>query len=164
MGRHLVGDVLLRRPVTPCPGQLAVDVALPPSTVPAHALLLEAVRQTALLTAWRAYALKPAHSTLGALRVHFRGYADPELPMRCTAVWDRLGKDADGRRLTPVTLSLVQAGSAVLEATASVGGGPVTGSQPCGRTPLSASLRAATASASSMVVISASRVRPSPAS
>ena len=120
VGRHLVGDVLLRRPVTPCPGQLAVDVALPPSTVPAHALLLEAVRQTALLTAWRAYALKPAHSTLGALRVHFRGYADPELPMRCTAVWDRLGKDADGRRLTPVTLSLVQAGSAVLEATASV--------------------------------------------
>jgi len=120
VGRPHAGDVLLHRPATPGPGQLAVDVALPPSTVPAHALLLEAVRQTALLTAWRAYALKPAHSTLGALRVHFRGYADPELPMRCTAVWDRLGKDADGRRLTPVTLSLIQAERAVLEATASV--------------------------------------------
>ena len=120
VGRRLADDVLLHRPATPCPGQLAVDVRLPPSSVPAHALLLEAVRQTALLTAWRAYALKPAHSTLAALRVHFRGYADPELPMRCTAVWDRLGKDADGRRLTPVTLSLIQADSAVLEATASV--------------------------------------------
>ena len=106
-----------RRPAAP-PGDAVPGTAgrgrapAAASSVPAHALLLEAVRQTALLTAWRAYALKPAHSTLAALRVHFRGYAEPELPMRCTAVWDRLGKDADGRRLTPVTLSLIQAGTA----------------------------------------------------
>lgn len=52
--------------------------------------------------------------------MHFRGYAEPDLPMRCTAVWDRLGKDEEGRRTVPVGLSLVQAERAVLEATASV--------------------------------------------
>ncbi|MFF2902294.1 AfsA-related hotdog domain-containing protein [Streptomyces sp. NPDC057966] len=128
VGRGSPGNVLLHRPETPGHGRLSAEVRLPAAwssgagegdPAPAH-VLLEALRQTALLAAGHAYALKPAHSTLASLQVHFRGYAEPDLPMRCTAVWDRLGKDEEGRRTVPVGLSLVQAERAVLEATASV--------------------------------------------
>ncbi|MFF8618752.1 AfsA-related hotdog domain-containing protein [Streptomyces sp. NPDC015350] len=128
VGRGSLDNVLLHRPEVPGRGRLSAEVRLPPvwssgdaegEPAPAR-VLLEALRQTALLAAGHAYALKPAHSTLASLRVHFRGYAEPDLPMRCTAVWDRLGKDEEGRRTVPVGLSLIQADRAVLEATTSV--------------------------------------------
>ncbi|MFE7576903.1 AfsA-related hotdog domain-containing protein [Streptomyces sp. NPDC057521] len=114
-------DVLLRNPGT-ADGRLSVDVTLPPPVdgeVPAR-VLLEAVRQVSLYTAVRAHGLAAGRNTLASLRAHFRGYAEPDLPLRCAAVWEPLGKDGRGRRLAPVSLSLIQADRAILETTTSV--------------------------------------------
>ncbi|MFB6618334.1 AfsA-related hotdog domain-containing protein [Streptomyces sp. NPDC056367] len=121
VGRDDPADVLLRSPGT-ADGRLAVDVVLPPPAdgeIPAR-VLLEAVRQASLLTAGRAHGLGAGRITLASLRAHFRGYAEPDLPLRCAAVWEPLGKDGAGRRLAPIALSLIQADRAVLEATTSV--------------------------------------------
>lgn len=83
-------------------------------------LLLEALRQTALLTAGRTYGFTAARSTLGSVNVHFRGYAEQELPLRCVAVPGLLGHDVHGRPSVPVTLTVAQHGRVVAEATATV--------------------------------------------
>lgn len=114
-------DVLLRNPGT-ADGRLAVDVVLPPPVdgeIPAR-VVLEAVRQVSLYAAVRAHGLAAGRITLASLRAHFRGYAEPDLPLRCAAVWEPLGKDGRGRRLATVSLSLIQADRAVLETTTSV--------------------------------------------
>ncbi|MGW1224567.1 AfsA-related hotdog domain-containing protein [Streptomyces sp. NPDC001478] len=78
--------------------------------------LLEALRQTSLLTAGRAHGLEAARSALAACQVHFRGQAERELPLRCVAVAGPLGRDAEGRPSVPVTLTLTQQRWAVAEA------------------------------------------------
>ncbi|WP_329377718.1 hypothetical protein OG625_08000 [Streptomyces sp. NBC_01351] len=82
--------------------------------------LLEALRQTSLLTAGRMHGLDPARSTLGACQVHFRGQAERDLPLRCVAVAGPLGRDSEGRPTVPVTLTLTQRRRAVAEARTSV--------------------------------------------
>ncbi|MGW7260563.1 AfsA-related hotdog domain-containing protein [Streptomyces sp. NPDC054834] len=129
VGRSTPGNVLLREPLTVDGSRLSVAVR-PPHTwpavvaqedgVPAPALLLEVLRQTALLAAHRLRGLDPRHSTPAALHTHFRGYAEPDLPLRCVAVAQDAGQDALGRPLVPLTLTLTQAGRAVTEATVSV--------------------------------------------
>ncbi|WP_405898887.1 hypothetical protein OG242_16435 [Streptomyces sp. NBC_00727] len=78
--------------------------------------LLEALRQSSLLTAGRAHGLDPERSTLGACQVHFRGQAERALPLRCVAVAGPLDRDAEGRPSVPVTLTLTQQRWAVAEA------------------------------------------------
>ncbi|AQT75136.1 AfsA-related hotdog domain-containing protein [Streptomyces sp. fd1-xmd] len=82
--------------------------------------LLEALRQTSLVAAGRAHGLSSAHSTLGACQIHFRGPAERELPLRCTAVAGPLGHDDEGRPAVAVTLTLTQRRRAVAEARTTV--------------------------------------------
>ncbi|MFJ9567886.1 AfsA-related hotdog domain-containing protein [Streptomyces fuscichromogenes] len=102
------------RPAAGWPSGGAADADLPSS------LALEALRQTALLAAHRLHGLDPRHSTPAALHTHFRGYAEPEVAMRCAAVAQPPRQDALGRRLLPLALTLTQAGRAVTEATISL--------------------------------------------
>ncbi|MFD7033103.1 AfsA-related hotdog domain-containing protein [Streptomyces sp. NPDC059917] len=129
VGRAHPANVLLRDPLTLSGHQLSVGVLAPrewngpagPDHGQASAvMLLEALRQTALLTARRTHGLEPQHSTTAVLRTHFRGYAEPDLPLRCTAVVQPVGEDPLGRPLLPMLMTLTQAGRAVVEATASV--------------------------------------------
>ncbi|MBB5938906.1 AfsA-related hotdog domain-containing protein [Streptomyces zagrosensis] len=83
-------------------------------------LLLEAMRQTALLAAGRTYGLTPTRATVATSRVLFRARAEPELSVYCAAVPGRLGRDQDQRPAVPVTLTLTQHGRRVAEATATV--------------------------------------------
>lgn len=123
------GDVLIHSPSEAKHGRLSVNVsahagaasAAGPGNGHVPALIqLEALRQTSLLAAGRACGLSPARSTLGSLRVNFRGYAEPHLALRCAAVAGLPGRDGQGRRQVPVTLTLAQAGRAVLEAVTTV--------------------------------------------
>ncbi|WP_030765979.1 AfsA-related hotdog domain-containing protein [Streptomyces sp. NRRL F-2664] len=82
--------------------------------------LLEALRQTSLVAAGRTHGLSPAHSTLGACQVHFRGPAERDLPLRCAAVAGPLGRDDEGRPSVAVTLTLTQRRRAVAEARTTV--------------------------------------------
>ncbi|MFJ9762989.1 AfsA-related hotdog domain-containing protein [Streptomyces erythrochromogenes] len=82
--------------------------------------LLEALRQTSLVAAGRTHGLSSAHSTLGACRIHFRGPAERELPLRCAAVAGPLGRDDEGRPTVAVTLTLTQRRRAVAEARTTV--------------------------------------------
>jgi hypothetical protein len=138
VGRASAPNVLLRGPVEVDGDRLSVAVRpadgwsadladpadpaarTPEQAAPSPALVLEVLRQTALLAAHRLHGLDPRHSTPAALHTHFRGYAEPDLPMRCAAVARSAGHDALGRPLVPVVLTLTQAGRAVTEATVSV--------------------------------------------
>ncbi|MCE3034460.1 AfsA-related hotdog domain-containing protein [Streptomyces sp. CMSTAAHL-2] len=82
--------------------------------------VLEALRQSALLSAGRRHGLASARCTLAASRVHFRGSADAGPPLRCVAVAGEVEPDPDGRARVPVTLTLTQGRKAVAEATAVV--------------------------------------------
>ncbi|MFG2484590.1 AfsA-related hotdog domain-containing protein [Streptomyces virginiae] len=82
--------------------------------------LLEALRQTSLLAAGRVHGLDAARSTLGGCRVHFRGPAERDQPVRCVAVTGRPGRDDEGRPTVAVTLTLTQRRRAVAEARTSV--------------------------------------------
>ncbi|MCP3760675.1 AfsA-related hotdog domain-containing protein [Streptomyces sp. TBY4] len=129
------GDVLIHSPSEAKHGRLSVSVSVH-GHAPVHAggspagypgnghvpalVQLETLRQTSLLTAGRACGLAPSRSTLGSLRVNFRGYAEPHLALRCAAVAGLPGRDGQGRRQVPVALTLTQAGRAVLEAVATV--------------------------------------------
>ncbi|MFD1277106.1 AfsA-related hotdog domain-containing protein [Streptomyces kaempferi] len=88
--------------------------------MPSSALLLEVLRQTALLTAHRLHGLDPRHCAPVAMHTHFRGHAELDLPLRCVAVAQSAGQDALGRPLVAMTLALTQAGRAVTEAAVSV--------------------------------------------
>lgn len=83
-------------------------------------LLLEAMRQTALLAAGRTYGLAPSRTTVASSRVLFRARAEPQLTVVCAAVPGRLGRDAGQRPSVPITVTLTQHGRRVAEATATV--------------------------------------------
>ncbi|MEU6996241.1 AfsA-related hotdog domain-containing protein [Streptomyces sp. NPDC046465] len=129
VGRTAPGHVLVHGPSGPAHGRLSVGVAVPPGWplppvtehghVPA-ALQLEALRQTALLTVGRVHRFAAERCALSSLEVHFRGYVEPGAALRCAAVAGGCGRDDGGRRQAPVTLTLAQAGRAVLEAVATV--------------------------------------------
>ncbi|MFK4070919.1 AfsA-related hotdog domain-containing protein [Streptomyces sp. NPDC029674] len=129
VGRTRPGNVLVHGPSPLAHGRLSVGVSVPaawplPATtahghVPAT-VQLEALRQTALLCTGRTHRLAPERCTLSRLEVHFRGYVEPGTELRCAAVAGPCARDARGRRQSPVTLTLTQAGRAVLEAVATV--------------------------------------------
>lgn len=83
-------------------------------------LLLEAMRQTALLAAGRTHGLLPSRATVASSRVLFRARAEPGPPVTCAAVPGRLGRDEQQRPSVPVTMTLTQHGRRVAEATATV--------------------------------------------
>ncbi|MEU5322115.1 AfsA-related hotdog domain-containing protein [Streptomyces sp. NPDC021056] len=129
VGRSHPETVLVHGPFDLTHGRLSATVRvpdnwpLPDGATEGHmpALVqLEALRQTALLAAGRMHQLATDRCTLGSLKVHFRGYAEPDMAMRCAAVVGLCGRDAEGRRLSPVTLTLTQGGRAVLEAVVTV--------------------------------------------
>ncbi|MFF4402719.1 AfsA-related hotdog domain-containing protein [Streptomyces sp. NPDC001480] len=129
VGRASPANVLLRTPVTVDGHRLSATVLAPsgwPSTLvqgdaaSSSVLLLEVVRQTALLAAQRLHGLDPRHCAPVALHAHFRGHAEPDLPLRCVALAQPVRQDALGRTLVSLTLALSQAGRAVTEATVSV--------------------------------------------
>ncbi|MCX3061379.1 AfsA-related hotdog domain-containing protein [Streptomyces beihaiensis] len=129
VGRSLPGNVLVHGPCDLSDGRLSVGVRVPAGwPMPGRAaeghvpalVQLETLRQTSLLAVGRAHGLRPERCTLASLKVHFRGYAEPELGMRCAAVVGLCGRDSEGRRQTPVTLTLTQGGRAVLEAVTTV--------------------------------------------
>ncbi|MHB9864460.1 AfsA-related hotdog domain-containing protein [Streptomyces sp. YIM S03343] len=129
VGRTTVANVLLRSPVT-VGGQRLSAAVQPPALWPqglarqdgavSSVLLLEVLRQTALLTVHRLHGLDPRHCAPVSLHTHFRGHAEPDLPLRCVAVTQPVGMDALGRPLVTLTLALSQAGRAVTEAVVSV--------------------------------------------
>jgi hypothetical protein len=120
-GRLTVG---VRAPGAPEPGGQSPGGQAPGGQVPGGqvpALVqLETLRQTSLLAAGRVHRLVAERCTLAALKVHFRGYAEPGVAMRCAAVAGGCGRDGEGRRQAPVTLTLTQGGRAVVEAVATV--------------------------------------------
>ncbi len=128
MGRTSRAQVLLRGAHTSGDGRLTAEVRPPrqwPGSSPADthassAMLLEAVRQTALLAVHRAGGAPAERLVPATLHLHFRGYAEADLPLRATVVTGPAGLDARGRRLVPLTLTLAQAGRAVLEARTTV--------------------------------------------
>ncbi|MGW0737463.1 AfsA-related hotdog domain-containing protein [Streptomyces sp. NPDC002851] len=127
VGRTTPATVLLHDPSPVANGRLSVAVSVPEhwplgggSNHLSALVQLETLRQTSLLAAGRARGLAPARSTLGSLQVHFRGYAEPDLPLRCAAVAGQAGTDGHGRRRVPVTLTIAQSGRAVLEAVTTV--------------------------------------------
>ncbi|MFG3589768.1 AfsA-related hotdog domain-containing protein [Streptomyces sp. NPDC047990] len=129
VGRASAANVLLRPPVTVNGQRLSAAVLAPdtwragavrPDRVTSSALLLEVLRQTALLTAHRLHGLDPRHCAPVAMHTHFRGHAEPDLPLRCVAVAQSVRQDALGRPLVAMTLALTQAGRAVTEAAVSV--------------------------------------------
>jgi hypothetical protein len=83
-------------------------------------LLLESLRQAALLTAGRSCGLLPERCTVSSFDLRFRGTAERALPLRCTAVPGLLAADAEGRPLVPVTLALTQHRRPVIEARTTV--------------------------------------------
>lgn len=107
VGRASAANVLLRSPVSVEGHRLSAAVR-PPCTwpaglaredgAPASALLLEVLRQTALLTAYRLHRLDPRHCAPVALHTHFRGHAEPDLPLRCVAVAQPPGRTPWGGR------------------------------------------------------------------
>ncbi|WP_419992802.1 AfsA-related hotdog domain-containing protein [Streptomyces boninensis] len=125
VGRDFAGNVLVHGPAPLANGRLSAGVWLPADwPLPDEAAQgqlsalaqLETLRQTSLLAVGRGYGFATERCTLAALKVHFRGYAEPDLAMRCAAVVGLRGRDAEGRRQAPVTLTLTQAGRAVVEA------------------------------------------------
>ncbi|MBT2446417.1 hypothetical protein J7F03_04825 [Streptomyces sp. ISL-43] len=129
VGRADPANVMLHDASRPSHGRLSVGVSVPPLWPSAQGagdghvtalVLLETLRQASLLAALGTHQLTPARCALASLRVHFRGYAERDLAMRCAAVSGVLEHDGRGRRLVPVTLTLTQAGRTVLEAVTKV--------------------------------------------
>lgn len=81
-------------------------------------LLVEALRQSALLTAGHRHGLAARRAALTCLTVHVRGHAELDLPLSCTAVAEPPGHDAEGRRCVRVHLSVEQAGKVTAQAQA----------------------------------------------
>ncbi|MFD9724287.1 AfsA-related hotdog domain-containing protein [Streptomyces sp. NPDC059072] len=125
VGRECPDNVLVGEPETDATGRLTAPVrtrGLAPVFAAENGLLpglhlLEALRQTALLCAGRGPGLAASRSVLAASRVHFRGYADADTPLACSAVPGAVERDRAGRPAVPVALTLTQGHRAVAEAT-----------------------------------------------
>ncbi|MEU6867575.1 AfsA-related hotdog domain-containing protein [Streptomyces sp. NPDC046876] len=128
VGRTDPAHVLLRGAAASGDGRLTAEVCPPrrwPGSSPAdtHAsspMLLETVRQASLLAVHRTGGAPTERLAPAALQLHFRGYAEADLPLRAAVVTGPAGLDPRGRRLVPLTLTLAQAGRAVLEARTTV--------------------------------------------
>lgn len=121
-------NVVVGEPTESGGGRQTVQVLIPPQHRVLRAeeggtpgqLLIETLRQSSLLAACRMRGLTPGGSALSALSAQFRGYAELDMPLRCTAVVGEWQLDANGRAAVPVTLTLSQLGRAVAEATSTV--------------------------------------------
>jgi hypothetical protein len=129
IGRRAPGNVVVCEPAVSAQGRLTTWVltrgdnpALAPSAdgQVSGLLLLEALRQTSILTAGRASGVDADRAVVAGWDVHFRGYAQAGLPLRCVAVPGPLERDAEGRPAVPVTLTVTQHRRAVAEARTSV--------------------------------------------
>ncbi|MFI6350836.1 AfsA-related hotdog domain-containing protein [Streptomyces sp. NPDC050560] len=100
---------------------LAVLPAGPADQVPA-ALFFEASRQTSLLAADLLHGFAPAHSLLVRWQAAFRGFAEPDLPLYWSVRTAGAGatRDAAGRPVAELALSVTQGGRTVADATAAV--------------------------------------------
>ncbi|MFD9304942.1 AfsA-related hotdog domain-containing protein [Streptomyces sp. NPDC060048] len=79
-------------------------------------LLVEALRQSAVLAADRSHGFHPAETALTAMAVRFRGFAELDLPLSCTAVAGPVRRDAAGRVCAPIRLTVSQLGKVTAEA------------------------------------------------
>ncbi|MEU6235746.1 AfsA-related hotdog domain-containing protein [Kitasatospora sp. NPDC047058] len=129
VGRDAAANVVVSEPTQSSQGRLSTwillhrdDPALG-ATADGHltgTLLMESLRQASVLTAGRAVGLVPERAMLAACEVHFRGYAEADLPVRCATVPGPVGRDAAGRPTVPVTLTLTQNRRTVAEARTTV--------------------------------------------
>ncbi|MGW0737458.1 AfsA-related hotdog domain-containing protein [Streptomyces sp. NPDC002851] len=82
-------------------------------------LLVEAVRQSAMLAVGRVVGLDVRRTVLTSLALHIRGFAELDLPVECTAVPQRESgeRGATGEiRVVRSSLTMAQAGRVVVEA------------------------------------------------
>ncbi|WP_419992797.1 AfsA-related hotdog domain-containing protein [Streptomyces boninensis] len=79
-------------------------------------LLVEALRQSAVLAAGHGHGLAPQCTALTELTVHVRGHAELDLPLWCVAGPEPAGLDTEGRRCVRVNLMLRQADKVTAQA------------------------------------------------
>ncbi|AWZ04262.1 MULTISPECIES: AfsA-related hotdog domain-containing protein [unclassified Streptomyces] len=124
VGRTDPADVVVRAPVTRGESSttaLVIDPGHPvffldgADSVPGL-LLVEALRQSAVLAAGRSHGFRPELTALTALAVRFRGFAELDLPLSCTAVAGPVRPDAAGRASAPIRLTVSQLGKVTAEA------------------------------------------------
>lgn len=129
VGRCSTDNVVIGEPIHHTHGRITTMVVVRPDFLVPEApgcgqvsglLLLEALRQSALLISGRTFGLIPTRSTPSACRVRFVGSGRPHLPLRCSAVCGPLGRDPHGRPSVPITLDVTQRGRTVVEATITV--------------------------------------------
>lgn len=80
-------------------------------------LLVEAVRQTSILTATRTHGFSALHTCLTRLSVRFPDNALPELPLTCTAQAESVGDDRDEKPSVRIHSKIEQLDRVVAEAT-----------------------------------------------
>jgi hypothetical protein len=71
-------------------------------------VLLEASRQAAFLAAGELHGFSAANCVLTEWNARFRGFAEIDLPLYCTAAAGPLGRDPGGHPAFPVTLTFTQ--------------------------------------------------------
>ncbi len=71
-------------------------------------VLLEASRQAAFLAAGELHGFSAANCVLTEWNARFRGFAEIDLPLYCTAATGPLGRDPGGHPAFPVTLTFAQ--------------------------------------------------------
>jgi hypothetical protein len=71
-------------------------------------VLLEASRQTAILQASQLQGFAPADCVLTRWSADFQGFAEPDLPLYCSASAGRLERDPEGRPVLELTLRFTQ--------------------------------------------------------
>ncbi|WP_328915236.1 MULTISPECIES: AfsA-related hotdog domain-containing protein [unclassified Streptomyces] len=125
VAREDPGDVLVADPHTDgdtLTSRVLVDTAHPvyyaetSDSVPGP-LQIEALRQMALLAAAHFHGFHPLRTDLIRTTVHFRAYAENDLPLSCHATVEPLWARQGGPAATRVALSLVQQGRTVADAT-----------------------------------------------
>ncbi|MGW6704453.1 AfsA-related hotdog domain-containing protein [Streptomyces sp. NPDC054956] len=124
VGRSDPGDVVVSAPVIrdgASTTAIVVDPGHPvffldgADSVPGL-LLVEALRQSAVLAAGRHHGFRPAETALTEMAVRFRGFAELDLPLSCTAVAGPVRRDAAGRACAPIRLTVSQLGHVTAEA------------------------------------------------
>lgn len=117
VGRTDPGNLVITGPQRQDDGTLLVQVAANPvhpvfygvsvDHVPAT-VLMEAARQTALLLAGEQHGFAAGSCGLIRWDAHFQGFAEPDLPLHCTATSGALTREADGTPALPVHLVFSQ--------------------------------------------------------